>query len=183
MKKQSLALFILFVLSAGAAIYKINTLKSEVSDLAHQIGTLTSELNTTKAKERSCTEKTLQNKKRMISHRQALTAKNLQRAKLKLAKTAAGFLPVTGVATEAVFTANDIHQYCEDVKEFRELEVSLYGASEVEISEDEKRLCAYDAQKELLPALKDYSDDSADWIKEHYHDIKKDTDKLIDKWF
>ncbi len=183
MKKTSLVLLILFVLSVSGAAYKIHTLNGEISDLTRQIGTLASDLNTTKARERSCTEKTRQNKKLMKSHRQALIAKKLQRAKLKLAKTAAGLLPVTGVATEVVFTANDIHDYCKDVKEFRELEVSLYGASDKEISEDEKRLCAYDAQKELLPALKNYSDDSADWIKEHYHDIKEDTDKLIDKWF
>jgi len=182
MKKLYSALFILFILSAGGAVYKINTLKDEMSDLTLKIESLTSDLNATKARERSCTEKTLQNKERMKSHRQALIAKKLKSAKLKLAKVPADMILGTGVTT-AAFTANDIHVYCQDVKEFRELEVSLYGASDDEISEDEKKLCAYDAQKEFLPVLKNYSDDSADWIKEHYHDIKDDTDKLLDKWF
>lgn len=182
MTKLSAALFILFVLSVSGAAYKIDALKSEISDLNCRIGSLTSDLNTMKAKEKSYTEEKRQNKKTIRNYRQALIVKNLERAKLKLAKVPAELILGAGVST-TVFTANDIHNYCQDVKEFRKLEVSLYDASDDEMSEDEKRLCAYDVDKELLPVLKNYSDDSADWIKEHYHDIRDDTDKLIDKWF
>jgi DNA repair exonuclease SbcCD ATPase subunit len=182
MMKLSSALFILFVLSVSGAAYKIHTLKGEISDLTRKIGALTSDLNTMKAEEKSSTAEKRKNKMKIRSHRQALIAKKLKRAKLKLAKVPAELILGTGVTT-AAFTANDIHDYCQDVKEFRELEASLYGASEDEISEDEKKLCEYDVKKEFLPVLKNYSDDSADWIKEHYHDIRDDADKLIDKWF
>jgi hypothetical protein len=182
MTKLSSTLLILFVLSVGGAAYKIVALKSEIGNLTREIGSLTSDLDTMKTKEKSCIEEKRKNKKKMRSHRQALIAKKLKRDKLKLARLPAELILGAGVTT-AAFTANDIHNDCQDVKEFRELEVSLYGTSEDEISEDEKRLCAYDVEKEFLPVLKNYSDDSADWIKEHYHDMRDDADKLIDKWF
>jgi len=92
-------------------------------------------------------------------------------------------IPVAGATAVVAFTANDIHNYCQDVKEFKELERSLFGTSDNEISEDEKMLCGYDVEKELLPSIKSYSADSTEWIVNGYNNIINDAEELINESF
>ena len=184
MKKLSSTLIIVSVLSVGGLAYnKYNALTSKISDLTRTIGSLTSDLNAMKAKERSLKEKKRKNKKKIRNHRNALIATKLNRAKLKIAKAPASMVPVAGVAAVVAFTAYDIHNYCQDVKEFRELEVSLFGSVDDKISEDEKMLCGYDVEQELLPVIKSYTDDSTAWIVDSYNVIIDDANTLIDEWF
>jgi hypothetical protein len=52
------------------------------------------------------------------------------------------------------------------------LESSISGSFDIELSEDEKRLCAYDIQEELLHALDKYPQDFQKWIKDQYKKLR-----------
>ena len=169
--------------TVGVLYNKVSSLNMEIGNLTSKIRTLNLEKRKLLSKQQANENKKNKNKKRAKKHRKALIAKKLNRAKLKLAKAPASMVPVAGVAAVVAFTANDIHNYCLDIKEFRELEVSLFGSTDDEISEDEKILCGYDVEKELLPVLKSYSDDSTEWIVDGYNSIIEEAEQLIDEWF
>ena len=144
-------LLISAVLGAGGMLYKIGTLNQEIQDLTNKISSLKS-ANKKMAADHDAKKKN--NKQKMKKHRKALIAKKLNRAKLKIVKAPASMVPVAGATAVIAFTANDIHNYCQDVKDFKELERSLFGSSNDELSDDEKILCGYDIEKELLPSIK-----------------------------
>ncbi len=150
--------------------YEINNLKSKNQALENKNKSL--ETNKTHTKEQ------------MKNYRKVLVEKNLKKAKLKLAQASVStIIPVGGSSVSAAFTANDIHDYCQDVKEFKTLEASIFGSFDNALSEDEKRLCAYDIQEELLHALDKYPQDSQKWIKDQYKKIEDKAREKRDKWF
>ena len=169
---------LLSIFSAGIKfIYdKFNSLNYELTILKAKNKKLISKQKDTYKKNKS-------NKKKMREHRKALISKKLKRAKLKLAKAPASMLPFAGATAIVAFTVNDLHNYCQDIKEFKKVEALIFGPLDNEISEDEKVLCGFDVKKELLPAIKSYSKDSTNWIIEEYNIIIDDTNKKIDELF
>ena len=133
------ALFLLTVLGAGAKL-----IYDRFGDLNYEISSLKSINKNLIAKQKTLETKNKENKKKMKKHRKALIAKKLNRAKLKLAKAPVSMIPMAGAAAVIAFTANDIHNYCQDVKEFKKFEASMFGALDNEVSEDEKILCGFD---------------------------------------
>jgi len=124
------------------------------------------------------------NKEQMRKYRDALISKKLKKAKLKLTQASVStIIPLAGTTSVMALTYNDIRDYCQDVQEFKAFEASLFGTFDQEVTEDEKRLCKYDMQKELLPDLDQYPQDSKEWIKDKYKKLEDKTKKKIDKWF
>ena len=123
-------------------------------------------------------------KEQMKKYKNALIAKKLKSAKLKLAQASVStIIPLAGTTSIVALTYNDIRNYCQDVQEFKTLEASMFGTFDQEVTEDEKRLCKYDMQEELLPAIDQYPQDSKEWIKDKYKKIEDKTKQKIDKWF
>ena len=127
---------------------------------------------------------TNKNKEQMRQYKNTLITKKLKRAKLKLTQASVStIMPLAGMTSVMALTYNDIRDYCQDVQEFKAFEASMFGTFDQEVTEDEKRLCKYDMQKELLPDLDQYPQDSKEWIKDKYKKLEDKTKKKIDKWF
>ncbi|PHS41073.1 MAG: hypothetical protein COB07_03515 [Sulfurovum sp.] len=146
--------------------------------------TLTDEIASLRSKNQALEDNNRHTKEQMENYRNALIEKKLKKAKLKLAQASVNtIIPLGGSSLNALLTANDIRDYCQEVKEFKALEASISGSSDPELSEDEKHLCAYDIQKELLHALDKYPKDSEKWIKDQYKKIEDKAKEKMDKWF
>lgn len=150
----------------------------------NKYNTLTNEIDSLKSKNQALETNKTHTKEQMKNYRKALIAKKLKKAKLKLAQASVNtIIPLGGSSVGAAFTANDIHDYCQEVKEFKALEASISSTSDTQLSEDEKRLCAYNIQEELLHALDKYPKNSEKWIKDQYKKIEDKAKKKMDKWF
>lgn len=180
MKKVLLSVLLLsLLLGTGIKFFydKYSTLTSEINSLK-------SENQALENKNKSLERNNNHTKEQMKNYRNALIEKNLKKAKLKLLQASVStIIPLGGSSVNTALTANDIHDYCQDVKEFKALETSIFRSFETELSEDEKRLCAYDIQKELLHALDKYPQDSEKWMKDQYKKIEDKAKKKMDKWF
>jgi len=110
------------------------------------------------AKQKSYETKTKNNKKRMQKHRKALISKKLARAKFKLANAPLKMIPFVGTTAIVAATANDIHNYCQDIKEFKAFEVTLFGSLDDNVTKDEEQLCGFDIGEDLLPLLENYTE-------------------------
>lgn len=120
----------------------------------------------------------------MKKYKNALIAKKLKSAKLKLAQASVNtIIPLASTTSIVALTYNDIRNYCQDVQEFKALEASMFGTFDHEVTEDEKRLCKYNMQEELLPGIDQYPQDSKEWIKDKYKKIEDKSKHKIDKWF
>ena len=180
MKKVLLSVLLLsLLLGTGIKLFydKCNTLTDEIDSLKSKNQMLTN-------KNRSLETNKTHTQEQMKNYRKTLVEKKLKKAKLKLAQASVStIIPLGGSSINAAFTANDIYDYCQEVKEFNTLESSISGSFGTELSEDEKRLCAYDIQEELLHALDKYPQDSQKWIKDQYKKIEDKAKKKMDKWF
>ncbi len=153
--------------------------------------TLTNEIDSLKSKNQALENKNKSletnnnhTKEQMKNYRNTLIEKKLKQAKFKLAQASVStIIPLGGSSINAAFTTNDIHDYCQEVKAFKALEASISSSFDTELSEDEKRLCDYDIQEELLHALDKYPQDSQKWIKDQYKKIEDKARKKRDKWF
>ena len=180
MKKVLLSVLLLsLLLGTGIKLFydKCNTLTYEIDSLKLKNQAL-------KNKNNSLETHNKQTREQMKNYRNALIEKKLKKAQLKLAQTSVStIIPVGGSSVSVALTANDIHDYCQEVKEFKSLEASISGSFDTELSKDEKRLCDYDIQEELLHALDKYPHESEKWIKDQYKKIEDKTKKKMDKWF
>jgi len=149
-----------------------------------EYSTLTAEIDSLKSKNKALENNNTHTKELLKNYRNTLIKKNLKKAHLKLAQTSVNtIIPVGGSSVSVALTANDIHDYCQEVKEFRALEASISGSFDTELSKDENRLCNYDIQEELLHALDKYPQESGKWIKDQYKKIEDKYKKKMDKWF
>jgi hypothetical protein len=145
---------------------------------------LEDEIRSLKLKNKELETQNNNHKEQMKKYKNALVAKKLKRAKLKLAQASINtIIPLASTTSIVALTYNDIRDYCQDVQEFKALEASMFGTFDHEVTEDEKRLCKYDMQEELLPAIDQYPQDSKEWIKDKYKKIEDKTKQKIDKWF
>ena len=134
-------IIILFVV-LGYGVKTINDLKFEVSSLK-----LKNEKLVTKNK--SLNDKNRKNKKRITNHRKALKTKNLARIKNKIVSAPAKSIPLLGTAVVASATASDIYNLCQDIKEFEELEKSMFGPLEHNEIQNENEICGFDFNETL----------------------------------
>ena len=180
MKKILLSVLLLsLLLGTGIKLFS-----DKYSTMTDEIDSLKSKNQALKNKNKSLETHNTHTKEQMKNYRNTLIEKKLKKAKLKLAQASANTLiPLGGGSVSAALTANDIHNYCQEVKEFKALEASISGSFDTEVSEDEKRLCAYDIQEELLHALDKYPKDSEKWLKDQYKKIEDKAREKRDKWF
>lgn len=127
---------ILFVV-LGYGVKTIYDLKFEVSSLQ-----LKNEKLVTNNK--SLNDKNRKNKKRIKNHRKALHTKNMARIKNKIVSAPAKSIPLLGAAVVASATANDIYNLCQDIKEFEELEKSMFGPLDYDEIQNEDEVCGFD---------------------------------------
>lgn len=161
MKKYLISVLLLFLLLLGTGA---KLLYDKFSALNNEIISLKSKNKKLVTEKKSLETKNNNNKKRMRKHRNALIVKKKKRAQLKIYKAPLGTIPFIGAAAVAGLVANDIHNSCEDIKEFKELEESMFGTFDHNVSEDEKFVCGYDIYNELLPALENSQKDFSEWI-------------------
>lgn len=90
-------------------------------------------------------------------------------------------VPFAGAAVVVGFTAYEINGYCEDIKEYKKFEESLFGAIDEPPTEEEKYICGLNVDEVLLPELKKYSDLSIEWIVENYDDLISSLKKEFDE--
>lgn len=112
-------------------------------------------------------------KKRLKSRRGMLVKRKLKRAKYKIARAPAGMVPFLGAGAIVGFTAYEINEYCEDIKEYKKFEESISGPLEDETTDEELLLCGLNVEESLLPELEKYGNSSKSWIVENYNDLKK----------
>jgi len=161
-----------------------NLTYNKFSTLEYEISSLKSENKALETQKRSLETINKHNKERINEYRNSLIAKKLKRAKLQLAQASIGtIIPLAGSTAIIALTANDIHNFCQDIQELKELETFMFGTFDHAASEDEKLLCTYDIQKELLHALDKYPKDSEKWMKDQYKKIEDKAKKKMDKWF
>lgn len=145
---------------------------------------LEDEIRSLKLKNKALETQNNNHKEQMKKYKSALIAKKLKQAKLKLAQASVStIIPLAGTTSIGALTYNDIRDYCQDVQDFKAFEAPMFGTFDHEVSEEEKRLCRYDIQEELLPALNQYPQDSKEWIKNKYKKIEEQSKKKMDKWF
>ena len=180
MKKVLLSVLLLsLLLGTGIKLFY-----DKCSTLTYEINSLTSKNQVLENKNKSLETHNTHTKNQMKNYRNTLIEENLKKAKLKLVQASVNALiPLGGSSVSTALTANDIHDYCQEVKEFKALEASIFGSFDNELFKDEKRLCAYDIQEELLHALDKYPKDSEKWMKERYKKIEDKAKKKMDKWF
>ena len=121
------------------------------------ISGLKNELIKVKATNKSLLQKQENIKKKIRERRNLITTKKLNKAKIKIAKAPASMVPVAGAAVVVGLTVYEIQAFCEEIKEYKKFEQSLFGDIEDTISEDEKLLCGLDIQESLINELKKYN--------------------------
>ena len=140
------ALIMLSVIGAGGKLIydELSTLKRMNTKLV--------------AKQKSYETKSKNNKKRMKKHLTPLISKKLPRAKFKLANAPLKMIPFVGTTAIVAATANYIHNYCQDIKEFKAFEGAMFGSLDDNVTKDEEQLCGFDIGEELLPLLENYTE-------------------------
>ena len=113
------------------------------------------------------------NIKRKIKHRRTtMVSTKLKRAKRKIAKAPLKMIPYAGAVATVTFTALEIKEFCEDIKDYKNFEKSLFGVVDNSISDDEKLLCGIDAKKQLEKELHKYKNNSTIWVNEKIDNSK-----------
>ena len=169
MKKYLIFSFLFFsLLGTGVKfIYdSMDALKKEILDL--------------KASNKALINKQTDIKKKTVERRKALITKKLNRAKVKLAKAPASMVPFLGAATVIGFTTYEIRELCNDIKDYKNFEESMFGEKVSEILEEEKLLCGLNVEDELLPELEKYKDSSFKWFENNYDIFSKEVSGYIE---
>lgn len=174
MKKIFFFITILFtIISFGA-----NFVYDRFSRLNSQISNLKTANKTLKTKNKSLIKKQKNIKSKMSQRKKELFKKKLSRAKKKIAKATTSAIPFIGTASVVGMTYWEMENYCNDIKEFKKFEESIFGKNDESISEEEKALCGYDYQTIKNIVLKDLNEveiDTKDWTFKTY-------EQLSNKW-
>ncbi len=147
--------------------------------------------------------------KRMVAeHRKKTIRRNMSRASKKMAKASGSMIPFAGITVIAVATADDIKDYCSDIKDVQELESTLFGettsrsSKEIEYCHEsvgkEIALMAESARKSVVRdfgisyrALKKQSNEIVVSMKQvgdgvlhasYNEEFKRQYDKVVDYW-
>jgi phage pi2 protein 07 len=78
--------------------------------------------------------------------RKRFTQKKLARASEKLLKAPVKMVPIAGIATIIAFTASDIKDYCDEIKEMEDFESKVLDLT---VQTNENKICGIDIQKIL----------------------------------
>lgn len=182
MKKTVIITSIFFtIVSFGANfIYdKFAQLNTQISDLKAVNKNLKIKNNTLANKQKEIKNKISQRKKELFQ-------KKLNRAKKKLAKATTSAIPFVGTASVIGVTYWEMQNYCNDIKEFKKFEESIFGINEESISEEEKALCGYDYQTIEKIVFKDINmlkEDTQSWAFKTYEEwkYKINSELILDK--
>ena len=180
MKKTIIITSILVsILGFGANfIYdKFILLNSQISNLKTTNKNLQTKNNSLTKKQRDIKNKISQRKKELFKQK-------LDRAKKKLAKATTSAIPFVGTASVVGMTYWEMENYCNDIKEFKKFEESVFGKNDEAISEEEKALCGYDyetIEKIVLKDLNDIEVDTKDWASKTYDEWSNKLDIELNK--
>ncbi|HES59437.1 MAG: hypothetical protein JW682_04210 [Campylobacterales bacterium] len=179
MKSSFLVVTVMFLSLLGAATFLTYIYVEE--SFQNKIAHLSQENISLKKKNTALINKQNKIRQEVRNRRKLLITKKNDRAKLKIAKAPASMVPFAGAAVVAGFTAYEINGYCEDIKEYKKFEESLFGAIDEPPTEEEKYICGLNVDEVLLPELKKYSDLSIEWIVENYDDLISSLKKEFDE--
>ena len=172
MKKILIIFAILISLIGGASkfIYdKIDSLKSDLLHVKNANTNLKSELlqvkhtNTNlKSENKNLVTKENDIKKKLKDRRIKLAKKKLSRAKHKIGKAAIGVMPFVGTAAVSGLTYTEIQGYCDDLKEYREFEKSIFNDTNINKLQEEQLLCGFERdviEKEVYKDLDEFKNE------------------------
>lgn len=172
MKKSIFIVFFIFSSLGGAATWiynEINNLKSEIFSLKEKNLVL-------KSKNKKLVSKQNEINKKIKERRKTLETKKITRAKHKLAKASVGVLPFIGTAAVVGLTYDELQGYCQDIKEYKKFEESIFGTISDTQSEEEKALCGYDynaVENIVLKDIESYKNQSSQWFDSQYDSWQK----------
>lgn len=167
-------LIIIFVSSivSGATKFvydKINSLKSELLQVKKLNADLTNKNNKLTAKQDSI-------KKKLKERRSHLAKKKLSRAKYKIGKAAIGVIPFIGTGAVAALTYTEIQGYCNDIKEYKEFEKSIFENSNESLNHEEQMLCGYNKdviEEEIYKDLNSFKNEISTVVTSQYNLLSK----------
>ncbi|MBU3013825.1 hypothetical protein KO488_03585 [Poseidonibacter lekithochrous] len=152
--------------STSKFIYdKIEGLKSELLQVK-KLNTKLKKNNTNLVKKQNTI------KQKLKDRRTVLSKKKLAKAKYKIGKAAVGVIPFVGTGAVAALTYEEIKGYCEDLKEYKEFENSIFSNPDESIVNEEQILCGYDKnliEKEVYKDLEEFKDDFSSVIGSQFN--------------
>ena len=170
---------IIFMLLMSIFITVTSYLYSMFSSMSMELMKLKSVNKNLVSKNKQLVSKQNSIKKKLKNRRILLTKHKLKKAKYRLAKAPIKMIPFLGATAIVTFTAIDIRDYCNDIKNYKDFENSLFTTFDNNLTEDEKLLCGLNVEDYLKDDLKKYSTVSKEWVNEYYHKL---TDTLQNRY-
>ena len=124
-------------------------------------------------------------KKKIKDRKKSLISKTLTRTKTKIAKASIAAVPFIGTTMVIGLTHSEIQDYCNDIKEYKEFEKSLFGDSDDSFTEEENAICGYDYnsiknivskdaeeyKNSVIKNLDNYTVKSSKWLSNKYIEV------------
>jgi hypothetical protein len=148
------------------------SLGSGAKYLYDKFSSLQLQVKNLKANNLSLKKKQATIKTKIRQRRTNLVSTKLKRAKRKIAKAPLKMIPYAGAVATATFTALEIKEFCEDIKEYKSFEKSLFSNISNHITDDEKLLCGMDIKKQLSSEVDNYKKQSSQWIDTQLNNSK-----------
>lgn len=168
MKKMFVIVSVIFsIVGVGA-----NFIYDKFGQLNSQIANLKMANKTLKTKNNVLTKKQKDIKSKISQRRKELFQKKLSRAKNKLGKATTSAVPFIGTASVVGMTYWEMENYCNDIKEFKRFEESIFGTKDESISDEEKALCGYDyetIENIVLKDINEFETDTMNWASKTYN--------------
>lgn len=161
-----------------------NFIYDKFTQLNTQISNLKTKEKKLSKKNETLTKKQNDIKKKISQRKKDLFAKKLSHAKKKLARATTSAIPFVGTISVVGMTYLEMQYLCDDIKEFKEFEKSIFENSDNSISEEEKALCGYDYETIETIVLKDLNEvqtDTKDWALKTYDDLNEKISKELNQ--
>ena len=180
MKKTIIITSIIFsIIGTGA-----NFVYDKFTQLTSQISNLKTINKNLQTKNNALTKKQEDIKKKISQRKKELNKRKLSRAKKKLGKATVSAIPFVGTASVVGVTYWEIQNYCNDIKEFKKFEESIFGEYDQIISEEEKGLCGYDyetIENIVLKDLNEFEIDTKNWASKTYDQWSNNLDSELNR--
>ena len=180
MKKTIVIVSIIFSIAAAGANFvydKFTQLTSQISNLK----TINKNLQT---KNNALTKKQKDIKNKISQRKKELYSQKLSRAKKKLGKATVSAIPFIGTASVVGMTYWEMQNYCNDIKEFKKFEESIFGEYDQTISVEEKAICGYDyetIENIVLKDLNEFEADTKNWASKTYDQWNNNLDSELNR--
>lgn len=179
---------VVLIAFSGLSIYLSNQIAS-LNSIISALEASKAALSKANAKLTSKNQKLTKQNKRLVSqrtkakkmvaeHRKKTIRRNMSRASKKMAKASGSMIPFAGITVIAVATADDIRDYCSDIKSIQELEHTLFDGNS-STSHKEAEYCHESVGKEIAVMAESARKSVVRDFGISYRALKKQSNEMI----